>query len=524
MAIFRPYHYGAYKWDEYLLDIHNAIDNGNVQDVQHHVGAEEVAREQTEELRRETDQLHQIGRTLESGFEELRAEFQWGFTLMLGRMDTQIEQLAEVTAKLDAIHKTLQSPLLTQAKELFQLGQENYRKGLLDKALEAYLKAEEKQEVYFPLQLQIGKLFLYGRDEDDNVINLTEAERHLLLAARYAGAEKGSVPQWNRYCGEAYFHAAVAAYLIGEQEQTAGQVDSMRACLERAQGHLTKASSVWPQFTETVYLQAKCHALLGQTEQAVQKLGILTDRDRRYFTKATQDRDFVSLGATIETLFKQATTSPGPLALATQRKIDAVVEAIAWGKRSAPTLNDDISAVESIEREVSKGRESLLTLEVDIEGLSEWLSQTRVDLSSITRRSFQSNIRDCEKTIASLEERRSLCAKSIDVLKTTDPEVPGAKMLIWMSCIVFLIVSIVIARSVFSDSILAPVVAAVIGWIVGGMVGGLVFIEPQRHKKIKEESRAMDRLMGEIRSYRQRAEESRKKLDNFEAWQAQFRQ
>jgi tetratricopeptide (TPR) repeat protein len=278
----------------------------------------EAAREQTEELRRQTEHLHQIGQTIESGFEELRAEFQWGFTLMLDRMDTQIEQLAQITAKLDAIHKTLQSPLLTQAKELFQLAQENYRKGLLDKALEAYLKAEEKHEVYFPLQLQIGKLFLYGCDEDDNVINLTEAERHLLLAARYAGAEKGSVPQWNRYCGEAYFHAAVAAYLIGEGEQTAGRVDSMRACLERAQGHLTKASNVWPQLTEIVYLKAKCYALLGQSEQAVQQMRILTDRDRRYFAKASQDRDFVSLGAAIETVFKQATISPGPLAFATQ--------------------------------------------------------------------------------------------------------------------------------------------------------------------------------------------------------------
>jgi hypothetical protein len=191
-------------------------------------------------------------------------------------------------------------------------------------------------------------------------------------------------------------------------------------------------------------------------------------------------------------------------------------------------LNDDIRAIESIEREVSKGRESLLTLEIDIEGLSERLSRTTVTLSAIIRRSFQSKIRDCEKTIASMEEQRNLCVKSIEVLKKTDPDVPGAKIMLWISCIVFLIISVNIAHSEFTNSILAPVVGAVIGWIVGALfaylVETLIFILPQKHKKINEKSRAIDQLMGEIRSYRQRAEKSRKNLENFEAWQAQFPQ
>jgi tetratricopeptide (TPR) repeat protein len=181
-----------------------------------------------------------------------------------------------------------------QVQELFQLGQERFRKGLLDKALKAYLQAERKNEVDFPLQLQIGKSYLYGIDEDDNVIDLPEAERHLLLAARYADAEKGTFPQWNEYCGQAYFHAAIAACLIGEQEQAAGRPDSTRACLKRALSYLAKAAVLWPDFTEIVYTQAKCHALLGQTPDAIQKLELLSDRDRRYFAKAAQDGDFRS--------------------------------------------------------------------------------------------------------------------------------------------------------------------------------------------------------------------------------------
>ena len=97
---------------------------------------------------------------------------------------------AQISIQLDTIHQTLQSPLLTQARELFRLGVEHYRKGLLDKALAAFLKAEEKSDVDFYLQFKIGKLYLYGRDEDANVIDLAKAESHFLLAARNANAER----------------------------------------------------------------------------------------------------------------------------------------------------------------------------------------------------------------------------------------------------------------------------------------------------------------------------------------------
>jgi hypothetical protein len=214
MRLFGPYYYGKHKWDNYLLDIQETIATGNAaqrQGVEFQAQTLEIAHEQLEELQTQTRQLRRIEEALNNGFEALRAEFERGFTLIVDRMDRQIRQLSQITAKLDAIHKTLKSPLLTQARELFQLGEERRKKGLLDKALEAYLQAEQKNEVDFPLQLQIGKLFLYGRDEDDNVVDVAKAEKHLLLAARYADAEKGTMPQWNEWCGQAYFHAAVAA-------------------------------------------------------------------------------------------------------------------------------------------------------------------------------------------------------------------------------------------------------------------------------------------------------------------------
>jgi tetratricopeptide (TPR) repeat protein len=166
---------------------------------------------------------------------------------------------------------------VNQARELFRIGQERLGKGLLDKALEAFLQSEQKNDVDFLLQLQIGKLHLYGRDAASNVIDLPQAERHLLLAARYADAEKGTIPGWNEYCGQAYFHAAVAVYLLGEQERTAGRPDGMRDCLEQAMRYLAKAIALWPQFIESNYTLAKCQALLGHGEEVRRELELLSD-------------------------------------------------------------------------------------------------------------------------------------------------------------------------------------------------------------------------------------------------------
>jgi hypothetical protein len=51
-------------------------------------------------------------------------------------MDTHIDQLSQIAATIDA---TLGSSFMAQARELFLLGQENLREGLLEKALEVYL-------------------------------------------------------------------------------------------------------------------------------------------------------------------------------------------------------------------------------------------------------------------------------------------------------------------------------------------------------------------------------------------------
>ena len=139
-SLLRPYYYGERSWDRYLLDIQEAVEEGN----RLRTKTLEVSQEQSAELRRQTAEYVRVHETLQDGLDEMRSEFQWGFSLIVDRMDRQIALVTKVVAKLDEIHKTLRSPLMTQARELFQIGRERTSKALLDKALEAFLQSEQK--------------------------------------------------------------------------------------------------------------------------------------------------------------------------------------------------------------------------------------------------------------------------------------------------------------------------------------------------------------------------------------------
>ena len=256
--MYRSYYYGSHKYDNQFLDTRGAIEAGTKQAAIH---AEDMIRAEREQ----TEAIQKLGGDLLGGLEDLRAEFEWGFSLLADRMDTQIELMSRIATKLDKIHGALVTPLTQQARELFRLGQQRLSEGLDDKALEAFLQSEQKNDVDFLLQRYIGELYLYSNDT--KVKDLGNAVEHLLAAGRYAEAKKGSLSGWNKYAGKAYFDAAVAYYLLGEIEFEANRQEKMKGCLQKAVGLLAKSVDLWPEFLESTYTKAKCHALLGERNE-----------------------------------------------------------------------------------------------------------------------------------------------------------------------------------------------------------------------------------------------------------------
>jgi len=343
--MFRTYYYGPRKWDNYLLDIDEDIRN---------------AGDSAQALRRESGDLHASVRGgfeglragmdgLQSGIENLGAEFQLGFSLLADRMDRQISIMADIARKLDGISAALDTPLDKQARELFRIGVDRLRDGLDDRALEAFLRSEEKNDVDFALQLYIGKIYLYGKGTRD----LRKATEHLLMAARYAEAKRGRIDDWNRYAGEAYFHAAVAAYVEGDRALGDGSPNDRGPLLKMALGLLGKARSLWPKFLEIAYTEAKCFALLESREGVKECFEFLADRDRRYFLKAAEDRDFDNLRNLVKEVEHETIGKPGPLSQQIVKKLKVAAEALMWARRGIAEGDQDSARLDAAEEKIA---------------------------------------------------------------------------------------------------------------------------------------------------------------------------
>ncbi|OYD16440.1 hypothetical protein CH330_02830, partial [candidate division WOR-3 bacterium JGI_Cruoil_03_51_56] len=229
---------------------------------------------------------------VDASIEKLRADYVYAAGLLLDQLQIQNRHLSSVLERLDAIHKTLENPTLTQAREFYRIGSERLSRGLLDKSLEAFHKAEEKNDTDFFVQFQLGKLYLYGLDKDDNVVNLEKARQHLKQAARYAEAEMPFLSEFARWAGEAHLQCSIACYLRANELHIAGKPDEARQLIEEARDFARHACEVYPKLSESHYHLAKFSALLGNAGEAVASLERAIIADRNYCLKAETDKDF----------------------------------------------------------------------------------------------------------------------------------------------------------------------------------------------------------------------------------------
>lgn len=272
------------------------------------------------------DVLAQKLSQVDASVDTLRADWTYGLELLLSQAEAQNRRLTDIVAKLDEIHKTLESPLLTQARELYRIGSERLSKGLLDKALEAFLQAEQKNDADFFIEYQIGKLYLYGIDHDDNIVDIEQARLHLKQAVRYGEAELQAAPEFARLVGEAGLHLSIAFWAYASDMAVSGQPTESRASLEEARKIVRRAIEAHPQLSESHYHLAKYSALLGDPESALPSLEAAIKLDRGYCLKVCSDPDFDGMSSEIEALL---TRLRGFAAEQAARQLDELQQNIA---------------------------------------------------------------------------------------------------------------------------------------------------------------------------------------------------
>lgn len=222
----------------------------------------------------------------------LRADFNYNMGILIQEAQINNRLLTSLLSKIDSIQEILESPILAQARELYKLGCHKASTGLFDKALELLHKSEEIYDSDFFTQHQLGLLYLFGVNDDCNVINLQKAKNHFVNAIRYAKAEIKSDSKFTMLAAESHLYASFSIYgQLGEliENDTSKEKTSL---LSEAKEHAIASTSLYPKLSEAWFHIAKYSALLYKPEDCIRNLGKAVNLDRKYAVKVEVDKSF----------------------------------------------------------------------------------------------------------------------------------------------------------------------------------------------------------------------------------------
>ncbi len=295
--------FGSISWNSYLLNIQNSIGNAAGRQI---VASTQNFSEVVDRLEHleygNSRGLESLDRGISDSLDNLAGRFEEGLWLIADKMTEQLDVLEEISAKLDGIHNTLKSPLMTQARELSRLGTTNLKAGLYQEALDRFHQAEALNAVDAVLQFQLGKLYLYGCDSGQSYVDFEKANHHLLLAFRYAPVTNSPV-----LTGQIAYNLAQLYWVVASDysqkvteclcsislwEAYKAKVEEM---LDESEKYCLIARENWPSFLPAAYLLARIYARTGGQQEAWDELLKLIDADRRYRVKASREELFAKI-------------------------------------------------------------------------------------------------------------------------------------------------------------------------------------------------------------------------------------
>lgn len=211
----------------------------------------------------------------------------------------KLRAISEIQQKLSG------APAAAREVEAFQTALTRLSQGLIEKALEKLREAEDLNEANFLTQLLLGQLRLYGIDEYVNTIDIAEAEKRLLSAARFVRMHVGDLPDWNRYAAEAHLHASIASYALASEAVRAGSSPDATTWLMKAADHARKAAALYPGLAEAAFQYGRVLALLGRKPQAVAAVKAAIAADPNCILRLQHGPEFSRVGLQLRQLFEE---------------------------------------------------------------------------------------------------------------------------------------------------------------------------------------------------------------------------
>ena len=237
--------------------------------------------------------------------ESLHASFDYHLGFVISQLQEQNSRLARIGKALDSISDAVHHPVLMRAAEQREIGFDRKKVGLIDKALEAFLRAEQDNDTDFVVQFEIGLLYLYGRTPDCSVVNVDDAIRYLVSAARYSQAYIGRVPMAAEYCGQAFLHASIAKYVQANELYAKGDLTGSLQMTQAALEYAKSATEKHPLLDCAHYHVAKYAALLDQPAVLEPALVRAIKIDMLYAVKMFQDPDFAKHYSRLEEMSRR---------------------------------------------------------------------------------------------------------------------------------------------------------------------------------------------------------------------------
>lgn len=216
--------------------------------------------------------------------EDLRALFD-------SKLSETIFLLEEQRDILKEILRVLQLPLTTQAKELKEMAQNAFKKGIMsedvverarwfDNAIRDFEKSKEYNPYDFTIYLALGHIFL--NEKNNNI----EALKNFKDAAFYA-------KDYDYYKSTSLLYAGITNYKLG--------------LFSEAYDATSDAIKLYPALSEAHYRCAQYCSKLGRYDEAINFLRTAIEADRGYSLKALKEEDFTPMSGKFKTLMENLT-------------------------------------------------------------------------------------------------------------------------------------------------------------------------------------------------------------------------
>lgn len=139
--------------------------------------------------------------------------------LLSDTYNMQEEMFSGIISSIDSLHETAKHPLQTEARELFNRGVKSYSRQLLTEAKEDFLISIEKHKTEPLAHYFLSKIYLFGINDDENLIDIDKGIAELKLAQRYTKPDLGKERQVDLFYAEILKSLANAYYMKAKFEE-----------------------------------------------------------------------------------------------------------------------------------------------------------------------------------------------------------------------------------------------------------------------------------------------------------------